>query len=152
MKALRDNFRRMTFLSPASSRRDRARLLFVPLFVLAISLFAPQKAAFGGLAEDAKPDLAIPTERYALPITPPMDQEDSDLCWVFATLSMLETNYMVRHPGSKIALSRGALQVDTIADRFRRRIRGESMPLEEGGLAVEAIDLIRENGLFDQSD
>jgi hypothetical protein len=65
---------------------------------------------------------------------------------------MLETNYMVRHPGSKIAVSRGALQVDTIADRFRRRIRGESMPLEEGGLAVEAIDLIRQNGLFDQSD
>jgi hypothetical protein len=81
-----------------------------------------------------------------------MDQGDSDLCWVFAALSMLETNYMVRHPGSKIALSRGALQVDSIADRFRRRIRGESIRLEEGGLAVEAIGLIRQNGLIDQSD
>ena len=142
----------MFFLSRASSRRARGRLLFVPPIVLAISLFSAQKQAIGGLAENTKLDAGVATERYALPISPPLDQGDSDLCWVFATLSMLETNYMVRHPGSKIALSRGALQVDTIADRFRRRIRGESMPLEEGGLAVEAIDLIRQNGLFDQSD
>ena len=59
---------------------------------------------------------------------------------------------MVRHPGSKIALSRGALQVDSIADRFRRQIRGEPKRLEDGGLAVEAIALIRQNGLIDQSD
>jgi hypothetical protein len=142
----------MFFLSRASSRRARGRLLLVPPIVLAISLFSAQKQAIGGVAENTKLDAAVAAERYALPISPPLDQGDSDLCWVFATLSMLETNYMVRHPGSKIVLSRGALQVDTIADRFRHRIRGESMPLEEGGLAVEAIDLIRQNGLFDQSD
>ncbi|MFY9972475.1 MAG: hypothetical protein WAK41_24000 [Roseiarcus sp.] len=142
----------MLSFSRAASRRDRGRLLFVPPLLLAISLFALQKPAIGGLAEDTKLDAGIAAERYALPITPPLDQGDSDLCWVFAALSMLETNYMVRHPGSKIALSRGALQVDSIADRFRRRLRGESVRLEEGGLAVEAIALIRQNGLFDRSD
>jgi hypothetical protein len=127
-------------------------LLCIVLIVSAISLVGRQNRALAGFTEDASIEHGSAAERYALPITPPMDQGDSDLCWVFATLSMLETNYMVRHPGSKIALSRGALQVNTIADRFRRRIRGESMPLEEGGLAVEAIDLIRQNGLFNQSD
>jgi hypothetical protein len=114
--------------------------------------FVPEEPAIGGLAEDTTLHTGIAAERYALPITPPMDQGDSDLCWVFATLSMLETNYMVRHPGSKIALSRGALQVDSIADRFRGRIRGESLSLEDGGLAVEAIVLVRQNGLLDQND
>ena len=87
-------------------------------------------------------------ESYLLPITPPLDQGDSDLCWVYATLSMLETNYTVRHPGSQVALSRGALQRDEIADRFLRLIRGEPRNLDNGGLAVEALALIRQNGLL----
>ena len=87
-----------------------------------------------------------------LPITPPLDQGDSDLCWVYATLSMLETNYLYRHPGSKISLSRGALQRDSIADRFARLIRGERGPLEDGGLAVEALALIRQDGLVARGD
>lgn len=91
-------------------------------------------------------------ERYVLPITPPRDQGDSDLCWVYATLSMLETNYMYRHPESHLALSRGSLQVASIADRFLRVIDGEPIPLEEGGLAVEALGLIRRNGLLAESD
>ena len=102
----------------AASRRDRARLLFVAPLLMALMLFVPQGPAIGGLAEDTKLDAGIAAERYALPITPPIDQGNSDLCWVFATLSMLETNYMVRHPGSKIALSRAALQVDSISDPF----------------------------------
>src|SRR5271166_7017990 len=91
-------------------------------------------------------------ESYLLPITPPLDQGDSDLCWVYATLSMLETNYTVRHPGSQVALSRGALQRDEIADRFLRLIRGEPRNLENGGLAVEALALIRQNGLLAEDD
>ena len=127
MNALRYKLRRMLSFSRAASRRDRGRLLFVPPLLLAISLFALQKPAIGGLAEDTKLDAGIAAERYALPITPPLDQGDSDLCWVFAALSMLETNYMVRHPGSKIALSRGALQVEldrrSISASPSRRIR-----------------------------
>jgi hypothetical protein len=65
---------------------------------------------------------------------------------------MLETNYIYSHPGSHIALSRGALQLDSIADRFARLIRGEAVRPEEGGLAVEALALIRQNGLLAQSD
>ena len=62
---------------------------------------------FGDGLERAAPE---PAERYALPITPPLDQGDSDLCWVYAALSMLETNYLARHPGSHVELSRAALQ------------------------------------------
>ena len=72
----------------------------------------------------AAPDSA--GDRYALPITDPLDQGDTGLCWVFATLSMLETNYMSRHPGAHVEFSRGAVQRDAIADRFLRLIRGEA--------------------------
>jgi len=91
-------------------------------------------------------------ESYVLPITAPLDQGDSDLCWVYATLSMLETNYMTRHPGAHVEFSRAALQRDSIADRFRRLANGESGEPSMGGLAVEAIELIRQNGLLDRGD
>jgi hypothetical protein len=92
-------------------------------------------------------------EHYALPITAPLDQGDSGLCWVYAALSMLETNYIVRHPGSHIALSRGGLQLDAIADRLQRRLRGDpGGRLDDGGLAVEALALIRQNGLLAEGD
>jgi len=90
----------------------------------------------------AEPKTREAAESYALPITPPLDQGDSDLCWVYATLSMLETYYLYRHPDSRIELSRAALQLNTIADRFARLIRGEPRNLEEDGLPVEALDLI----------
>ena len=64
-------------------------------------------------------------ESYALPITPPLHQGDTGLCWMYATLSMLETNYLSRHPGSKISLSRGAMQVEAVEDRLERLVRGE---------------------------
>ena len=92
------------------------------------------------------------TERYRLPITPPLDQKETDLCWGYAALSMLETNYLVRHPGSGILLSRGALQRDAIADRFHRRLVGERGGLSNGGLAVEALALIRRHGLVARGD
>ena len=101
---------------------------------------------------DVEPAEGQVAESYLLPITPPLDQGESDLCWVYATLSMLETNYMVRHPDSQIALSRGALERDAIADRFLRLIRGEPRNLDNGGLAVEALALIRQNGLLAEDD
>jgi hypothetical protein len=91
-------------------------------------------------------------ESYALPITPPLHQGDTGLCWMYATLSMLETNYLVRHPGSKISLSRGAMQVEAVEDRLERLVRGESTKLPEGGLAVEAVALIRKDGMVAQPD
>ncbi len=91
-------------------------------------------------------------ESYALPITPPLHQGDTGLCWMYATLSMLETDYLSRHPGSQISLSRGAMQVEAVEDRLERLVRGESTRLPEGGLAVEALALIRKDGIVAQPD
>jgi hypothetical protein len=65
---------------------------------------------------------------------------------------MLETDYLVNHPQSKIDLSRGAVQRASIADRFRRQIVGDSSHLEDGGLAVDALRLIRRDGLVENPD
>ena len=131
------------------------RRLFIALASFCAALSADlQNGAFADMPADVnvEPGGDEVAESYLLPITPPLDQGESDLCWVYATLSMLETNYMVRHPGSRIALSRGALQRDAIADRFLRLIRGEPRNLEDGGLAVEALALIRQNGLLAEDD
>ena len=118
----------------------KAAFLLVPLACVAVGAsFLMQRAA-------------TPAERYVLPITPPADQADTGLCWAFATLSMLESNYMHRHPGEAIELSHAALQRAAIQDRFRRLIRGEMSRLGDGGLAVEALALIRENGLVERQD
>ena len=88
--------------------------------LLCVALLAVQdKRSFAGLDfETILPPGREAAEHYVLPITPPLDQGDTGLCWVYAALSMLETDYIVRHPGSHIALSRGGLQLDAIADRF----------------------------------
>ena len=117
-----------------------------PLAVILALGMAPSAVA------DREGEAPPAAESYKLPISPPRDQGGSDLCWAFATLSMLETNYRVRHPGSHIEFSRGALQRHAVADRLRRFNAGESRHLESGGLAVEAIGLIRDNGLVAESD
>ena len=125
------------------SLNPKALILFAGL---ALGLAASAALA---AAPSASPGTA---QSFNLPITPPLDQGDSDLCWVYATLSMLETNYLVTHPGSRIALSRGALQRFSIMDRFQREITGNSTHLEDGGLAVDALMLIRQNGLVGTID
>ena len=131
------------------------RRLFIALAALCAALSTDLwNGAFADMPTgmNVEPGEVQVAESYLLPITPPLDQGDSDLCWVYATLSMLETNYMVRHPGSQITLSRGALERDAIEDRFLRLIRGEPRNLENGGLAVEALALIRQNGLLAEGD
>lgn len=153
MNAIEDGRQPILRVSPKSAGRRR-RPVFLTI-ILTASIFLALSSLNRARAEFAASEAAEPgeaAERYALPISPPTGQGDSDLCWVFATLSMLETNYMVRHPGSTIELSRGALQRDSIADRFRRRMRGERIDLEDGGLGVEALALIRLNGLISRSD
>jgi hypothetical protein len=136
----------------AAQRGNRPLLLF-----LLVGLAACAGATLTLGDDDVPPfqTVAAPDgagDRYALPITDPLDQGDTGLCWVFATLSMLETNYMSRHPGAHVEFSRGAVQRDAISDRFRRLIRGEAGAVSDGGLAVEALELIRQNGLFDRRD
>ena len=119
-----------------------------------VSISANVESSFG----DADNKSGLPpreqqvAESYALPITPPLHQGDTGLCWMYATLSMLETNYVTRHPGSQISLSRGAMQVEAVEDRLERLVRGESTRLPEGGLAVEAVALIRKDGMVAQPD
>ena len=121
--------------------RIRASVVVALSFVSATAVAVPEKSTSPPIAESFK-----------LPISPPLDQGDSDLCWVFATLSMLETNYMAKHAGAKVAFSRGALQRASIADRFQRLIEGTSAHLEDGGVAVDAIALIRAAGLVAAPD
>ena len=140
MKALPLDRQSVSSLVAIVKRPRMASALLVPLACVALGprMLAPAPGA--------------PAEHYVLSITPPVDQADTGLCWVFATLSMLETNYMQTHPGQTIALSRAALQRDAITDRFHRLIRGESANLGDGGLAVEALQMIRKDGLFEQKD
>ncbi len=130
------------------------RLVMLLLLAGVASISADVERALAN-ADDA-PAPAPPSpqaaESYVLPITPPLHQGDTGLCWMYATLSMLETNYLVRHPGSQISLSRGAMQVEAVEDRLERLVRGESAQLPEGGLAVEALALIRKDGMVAQSD
>jgi hypothetical protein len=114
------------------------------VFAIAVALAAPSVAHVS--------ERAPVTESYKLPISPVRDQGDSDLCWVYATLSMLETNYLAKHPQSKIQLSRALVQRSSIADRFRRRITGNSDRLEDGGVAVDAVALIRQQGIVAEKD
>lgn len=140
------------FISAVVSLRPvkrRAAILSLACLIVFVSQPHPLHA---GLTAPSTLEKGRVAQRYILPITPPLDQGDSDLCWVFATLSMLETNYLYRHPGSHIALSRAAVQLDSISDRLERRIRGQPIPLEDGGLAVEALALIRQNGLLAERD
>ena len=135
--------------------RDRRRVLSIAI-LLVVFFIATHDRPFITIMDlnQGLPPAAEPSaESYALPVSPPLDQGDSDLCWVYAALSMLESNYIHDHPGSHIVLSRGAVQFDSIADRFARIIRGDpGAHPEDGGLAVEALALIRQNGVLAQSD
>ena len=131
-------------------RRRAASLILLAALVTGIVTVATRNSEPVPLREISAGDGAA--ERYVLPITEPLDQGKTGLCWVYATLSMLETNYMTRHPGAYVEFSRAALERDALADRFRRLIRGEPGEPGDGGLAVEALALIRQNGLVDRDD
>lgn len=141
-------------MSAVINRTPRPGALVVVLGVLAASLVlcGPGSSTVLPRSDAPKATERAPVESYALPITPPRSQGDSELCWVYATLGMLETDYLVRHPGSSIELSPAALQADLIEDRVDRLIRGESGKLTEGGLAVEALAIIRQRGLVARGD
>ncbi len=136
-----------------NDRRRALSLLLLAALVTGVAAVATRKSEPVPLLELSAgdtPDGAA--ERYALPITAPLDQGDTGLCWVYATLSMLETNYMTRHPGTHVEFSRAALERDALADRFRRLIRGEPGDPGDGGLGVEALAIIRQNGLVHRDD
>ncbi len=136
---------------PANARRRAVTALWLAVALGAVGSLRNDAPAQPRVLADGEA-LRVAAERYVLPISAPLDQGDTGLCWVFATLSMLETNYMSRHPGAQVEFSRAGLQRDSIVDRFHRLVRGEPGAPSEGGLAVEALDLIREKGLIDSKD
>ncbi len=146
---------------PAGGSARRRTLAFVSVagliacaFVAAAWRDAPPPIFLVDAGEPPANQSTAAAESYALPITAPLDQGDTGLCWAFAALSMLETNYMSRHPGAHVEFSRGDLQRDAVADRFQRHVHGEGgePSADDGGLAVEALALIRKNGLIQRGD
>ena len=149
----------MTFLNglPAGGNVRRRTFVFLSvagLVACAVAASMRKDAPLQVFLVDAGGEASAAAESYALPITAPLDQGETGLCWAFATLSMLETNYMSRHPGAHVEFSRGGLQRDAVADRFHRLVHGEGRApsADDGGLAVEALALIRENGLIERGD
>jgi hypothetical protein len=130
----------------------KSRVTLILALIISISASVERSFANPGNEAAPAPPSANAAESYVLPITPPLDQGDTGLCWMYATLSMLETNYLTSHPGSQISLSRGAMQVEAVEDRLERWVRGESTRLPEGGLAVEALALIRKDGIVAKPD
>lgn len=82
-----------------------------------------------------------------LPVSRGFNQKRTALCWVYSALNMIETNYLYAHQGAQIELSRRFLQYYTMEDRFLRHIIGESTLISERGVSVDAISLIRLNGI-----
>lgn len=147
----------MTIPAPEAIGRSRLgvqmkKLVVSSLLTSAVLISASVERSFANADLPSAARTQEVAESYALPITPPLHQGDTGLCWMYATLSMLETDYRTRHPGSQISLSRGAMQVEAVEDRLERLVRGESTRLPEGGLAVEAVALIRKDGMVAQPD
>jgi len=92
-------------------------------------------------------------ETIVLPISRGFNQRDTGLCWAYATLSALETIYLVRNPeGSDVELSRRAMQYYTMEDRYRRSIKQVNTYISEGGIVLDAIRLIQSNGIVSFDD
>jgi hypothetical protein len=83
-----------------------------------------------------------------LPVSPGYDQGSSSLCWVYAALNALESNYLYAHAGSTVAISRAAMQYVTMADRYIRKIQGTQDYIVERGTVVDAVDLLRKAGTY----
>lgn len=94
-------------------------------------------------SQNAVPPLASSLKLHA---SPPLDQKHTGLCWVYATLSALETNHFER-TGEEILLSRRWLQYLNMRDRIARAFLGERTNFSEGGNALDAIRLARSSGL-----
>lgn len=93
-----------------------------------------------------KPTRAV-AERIELPISRYLSQNASNLCWVYGTLSALETNYRVTHPGSELELSRSQMQYLNWQDRYLREFQLGDTYVSEAGTTVDGIAMARAGGL-----
>lgn len=96
---------------------------------------------------ETKENLFKPSEIYLLPISRNFDQGETDLCWIYATLNMLESASLISNPKMPVEYSRAVLQYFTMKDRFMRIIYNNETSTSEGGIEIDAINLIHENGI-----
>ncbi len=127
------------------------------LLLLSINVFAAhgdyaEAMRIRALLEPNGPRTAEVAEKLVLPVSRGFDQKATQLCWTYAALSMLETNYLVKNPGSKLELSRRAMQFTTMKDRYTRQIHGTENFISERGVTLDAMTLIREAGLVAFAD
>ncbi len=87
-----------------------------------------------------------------LPTSRPFHQGQTGLCWIFATLNAIETNYLVRTQGKKLELSRSQMQYWNWEDRYTRKIKTGENYLYEGGTTVDALVLLRAKGMLALED
>jgi hypothetical protein len=91
-------------------------------------------------------------ETIKLPTSKGFNQLGTGLCWSYSTLNVLESSWLARNPNITVELSRRAMQYFTMEDRFMRYIYGTHEYLAETGTAIDAIELIRKNGLIAFAD
>jgi C1A family cysteine protease len=125
------------------------KTLLIIILMISNTAFAMNPMEFQKILEfkETKENLFKPSEIYLLPISRNFDQGETDLCWIYATLNMLESASLVSNPKSPVEFSRSVLQYVTMKDRFMRMIYNEETSTSEGGIEIDAINLIHENGL-----
>ena len=97
--------------------------------------------------------LVNPAESLILPLSPGIHQEFTSLCWSFATLSWLETRFLVLHPDvndRKLSLSRAGMQRNNAEERSLRTYIFKTDTFVEGGTFLNARILIDKYGLIPQ--
>jgi hypothetical protein len=129
---------------------------FLGIFVF-ISVFIPEARssnfALSLLIRDQieidSPNYIVADTSIILPVSPGLDQEKSSLCWAFATLSLLESNIMLRYPQyTKVSFSRAFIQRNNAEERAIRSYVLLDEVFSERGTMTTALELINKYGLI----
>lgn len=116
------------------------------------SLLRAEELSLGTMPRARLEDPPV-VETVLLPVSRGFNQRSTGLCWAYATLSALETIYLVRTPdGPDVELSRRAVQYYTMEDRYRRSIKQVNTDIREGGIVLDALRLIQSNGIVSFDD
>ncbi len=101
------------------------------------------------LVEIDSPSYIVPDTSIVLPVSPGLDQGKTALCWAFATLSLLESNLMLRYPQFKnVSFSRAFIQRNNAEERAIRSYILNDDVFSERGTMSTALELISKYGLM----
>jgi hypothetical protein len=97
------------------------------------------------------PSFVNPSQSIVLPLSPGLDQKESVLCWTYATLSLLESNLMLRFPQfENVSFSRTFMQRNNAEDRAIKSYILKEEEFKEFGTMSIALKLIKKYGLIPQ--